>query len=326
MRRKTLVSRPITVVAVIAIVGASVLWPLSPAHAGMPGDATVVVRDAAGAATEEVLRLRVEVSYKGWNGQRDFTIEAVEGQRVEITFVWADTAVPDNAHRIRIDGYDLRTPVIDAENREATLTFIADKPGSFNLSCDWRCEGHKEALEQARFKVIPASGSTGGADGSSASASYQPTSLSLAIVPVDDPSGRLMVRAALMNNEGEPVAGAKVHFYVERAFAGTEGAMEIGASETDESGVALIEYMPRFAGTHVVTAQFPGFAVYAPSERVGEFSVDAVAPAYTVAPKGLGAARSWTPVFVLLIVASIWITFGFVLTQVYLIRTETDRD
>lgn len=132
----------------------------------------------------EPLKLRVEVSgAKGFNGTRDFVIDAVQGQQVEVTFVWNDPSNPDNGHRIYVKGYELKTKVLDRDNREATLSFVANEPGTFELVCDWLCEGHKEMLQSARLRVRsggggaprPAPAATASAAAASATASASPT-------------------------------------------------------------------------------------------------------------------------------------------------------
>lgn len=263
--------------------------------------------------------MRVEVSYKGFNGQPDFTVEAQQGQKVTITFVWADTSVPDNAHRMRIEGYDLRTKLLDAETREDTISFIADKPGKFQIKCDWRCEGHKEALESAWLTV--------GAGGPGvSSAALVSTSLSMAPSTFEVSGGPVDLTASLGGADGEAIEGAQVRFYLDTNFAGAEGEMEIGAAETDASGRAAITYKPTSTGEQDVTARFDGMGVYSESEQKVTLNVLDASPAYTVEPIGLDALRDWAPVLLALVVLGVWSTFGFVLYQVFRVAKAGDRD
>ncbi len=129
------------------------------ARAGAPEATTEATFEATPVATPEptpeatpeptpsggsdVARIRVELDYKGFNGAPGFVVDVRRGQRVELTFVWADTAVSDNGHRIVIEDLGLKTPLLTVDNREATLSFIADRAGSFEMKCNWRCEGHE---------------------------------------------------------------------------------------------------------------------------------------------------------------------------------------
>lgn len=88
------------------------------------------------------MRVRIEINDKGFNGLPDFLLEVSEGQQVELTFVWVD-ADPENAHRMYLEGYELKTKLLSPDRLEETLSFTADKRGRFDLTCDWRCEGHK---------------------------------------------------------------------------------------------------------------------------------------------------------------------------------------
>lgn len=326
MTRTTLfASRVLAVAALTSVLAVSFPRHAMAREAMMPDGSSIDVRPA-GSETEEVLRLRIEVSYKGWNGNPEFKIEAVEGQQVELTFVWADTAVPDNAHRIRIKGYDLQSQLIDVDNRETVLSFIADKTGTFELACDWRCEGHKDALESGLLLVMPSgtSGDSNPGTGSSSSR-FLPTSLALS-AETSNTDTPIQLSAALTDEAGEPVSGAKVVFLVDRTFAGTEGEMEIGFAETDAEGTAVLAYSPAFSGLQTVTARFAGVGLYAPAEQVSVIDVGQVGPAYTVASKGLDGIRTWMPPMVFLVVGAIWLTFAFVLVQVFQIRTDTGRE
>lgn len=95
-----------------------------------------------GSASADVMRVRVEINDKGFDGLPDFLLEVSVGQQVELTFVWTD-ADPENVHRMYLEGYELKTKLLSRDRLEATLSFTADKRGMFELTCDWRCEGHK---------------------------------------------------------------------------------------------------------------------------------------------------------------------------------------
>ena len=49
---------------------------------------------------------------------------------------------------------------------------------------------------------------------------------------------------------GLPVANAPVTVYTHAAFEGVTGEVELGMAVTDERGVAVLDYVPRAAGSH----------------------------------------------------------------------------
>jgi hypothetical protein len=123
-----------------------------PTPVATPEPTPVATPEPTPSGGSDVARIRVELDYKGFNGAPEFVVEVQRGQRVELTFVWADTAVLDNGHRIVIEDLGLKTPPLTVDNREATLSFIADRAGSFEMKCNWRCEGH-ENLKDGILRV-----------------------------------------------------------------------------------------------------------------------------------------------------------------------------
>lgn len=103
---------------------------------------TVAPTAEGGVESTDVVRMRIEINHKGFNESPDFRLEVKEGRQVELTFVWTD-ADPENAHRIYLEGYELKTKLLSPDRLEGTISFTADKRGTFDLECDWRCEGHK---------------------------------------------------------------------------------------------------------------------------------------------------------------------------------------
>lgn len=321
MDSRTLKSSIAAGIAATALLGGLAPAGIETVHASMSTGGAMVVSQATADAGADPLQLRVEVSYRGWNGSRDFTIDAQEGQQVEITFVWADTAVPDNAHRIRIKGYDLVTPILDIDNREYTLKFIADKTGTFELMCEWRCEGHKEALDKGAL-VVNGRADTGGESDPGAGVGPQPANLTFDPGATSIETGPIVLTAALVDENQQPIVGAPVRFFLSKSFAGTKGEMELGIVETDASGVASLEYAPTLSGDYVFSARFPGQGLYGEAEQVQQVTVTGMAPAYFVADKGLDAIRDWAPAALFGLLAAVWSTFGYVLYQVVRIRND----
>jgi len=59
------------------------------------------------------------------------------------------------------------------------------------------------------------------------------------------------LQVALRDAEaGLPVANAPVTVYMDAAFGGVTGEVELGKVVTDERGVAVLNYVPRAAGSH----------------------------------------------------------------------------
>jgi hypothetical protein len=79
---------------------------------------------------------------------------------------------------------------------------------------------------------------------------------------------------ALQAEDGTPLQGTTVVFYLHAAFAGVTGEAEIGRAVTDETGVATLVYRPRLAGHHEVRMEYL---------TPGEDTVEVVSTAFDVA-------------------------------------------
>ena len=67
-----------------------------------------------------------------------------------------------------------------------------------------------------------------------------------------------MVRlpVALQAEDGAPLRGTTVVYYLHAVFAGVTGQAEIGRAVTDETGVATLDYRPRLAGHHELRMEY----------------------------------------------------------------------
>lgn len=275
-------------------------------------------RPAWAQATEPV-KFRVEITEAGFNGSADdFTLEVEQGALVEITFVWAHPTYPLEEHIIVLEKYNLETDKLTAENREATLTFIADKSGTFNFRCDLECELLHDYLQKGYLKVIP-KGSEG--------ATFTPTILSVtpsSWVTGGDP---IQLMAVLKDAQGAPVAKAGLRFTLAAEFAGAQGEMEVGRAKTDTNGVAFLDYQPTLgASIHKLTAHFEGMGIYAESQQSVEIQgVGMLPPAYTTPPLGLESIRHWAPQIFAIVVLSVWVIFGYVVYGLYRIKAISRR-
>ncbi len=287
----------------------------------------------AHAETQEVVKVRVEVTDGGF---RPAIIEVEGGSLVELTFVWAHQALPQDEHVIVLDGYKLESEKINIDHREATIRFVADKPGTFAFKCDLQCESH-DFLQNASLKVKRGSGSSGSAG---SAASFTPTDLSISASATATSGEVVTLTVVLKDAYGGPVSKAEVRFYLDAEFAGKRGQMEIGKARTDPNGVAVWAYQPTLdVPQYNITARFEGMGVYGESQEA--IAIQALLPppsAYTVAPVGLEGAPKlptpvwlgdtaesvwswsvshWGPLLLTLMVVGAWATFIYVLYNLY---------
>jgi hypothetical protein len=292
---------------------------------------TVAPRMAAKAETAEPLRIVLEATDVGYTcsegcdvvdlseGPWNPIIEVEQGQLVELTFVWAHRSYPYEEHIMVLEGYKLEWDKIDYDNREATLPFIADKPGAFIFKCDLKCDLH-DYMQKGYLKVRP-----GG--GTGAVAALTPTVLTLRA----DPSawlaaGETVTLKALLSDEaGLPVSRAQIQFAVDAEFAGTRDRMEIGRATTGADGMASLSFRPTLAlQEQNITARFEGMGLYAESQQALEVQVfGEPISLFPVAAGGLGGVGRIAQVTFLLTVLGIWMIFGYVLYQIYgITRTQ----
>ena len=249
------------------------------------------------------VKVKVEVTDEGF---KPAVVEVAPGSLVEMTFVWAHVGYVQEEHIMVLSGYKLETDKITFHNRESTIRFIADKPGTFDFKCDLDCEIH-DNLQRGELKV----GSTGGGGVSSSSAAFTPTKLTLtpsSLVTAGDP---VAIMAVLKDAKGAPVSKAEVRFAVDAAFAGTKGKMDLGVGKTDANGVAYLYYRPSStAPEQKITAIYEGGGVYAGSEQtVSIVEAGVPPPAIKVAPIGLETVRHWAPWVLIAVVATVWTVF-----------------
>lgn len=80
----------------------------------------------------------------------------------------------------------------------------------------------------------------------------------LLTAPKQAQSGQpLTLTTSLKDNQGKPLKGAIVKFFVRMDFFAA-GLMEIGEAETNEQGVALFEFVPRQSGDTQIVARYEG--------------------------------------------------------------------
>ena len=257
---------------------------------------------------------RIEVSQDGFNGTvEDLRIEVGLGQEVEITFVYADTTSYDNQHTVFISGYNVDTGVLGKDNPEVTVKFIANQPGEFNIVCTSDCTGH-ENLQRGKLLVLLSS---------------EPEILKTFTMTLDAPdqseTGQPLILVALIKDElNEPAVGYQIKFFVESDFFVSDKIsngtvlMEIGEEVTDERGLAIIDYIPNYAGVPRVVARYEVGIGLEPVEAEREIKITGDSKLLYQSLTGIQFPNSlliWMMSIVAILLAG-WGTFIFVLYQV----------
>lgn len=140
--------------------------------------------------------------------------------------------------------------------------------------------------------------------------------LNLRVAKSDSDTGVTFI-AARLNSGDRPLGNQPVDFFVATDFFG-QRQMRLGTGTTDATGTATIKYQPKWEGTHIITARFPGSTEYAPAEV--KLSVEAPKPTalYTPEPVGLEEVSQWATVGAGVVVAVVWGLLLFIV--IYVIR------
>jgi plastocyanin len=258
---------------------------------------------ASNALAADPVKITVKTTDTGFQPN---DIEVPQGSVVELTFLWDHKSYPNEEHIIVLEGYKLEADKIDSLHKEATIKFIADKPGTFTFKCDLECDLH-DALQKGQLKVVAGAG--GGA-----APVLTPTKF------VVDPSGvtvrgdTVTLVGFLKDDKGNPVTKAEVAFFVEKTFAGTKASVEVGAAKTGPTGLAKLTYQPRRTEADKVTIRFEGVGIYAPVEQIIDVpSMVAPGTGFTEAPKTLASIRAGAPFVLVMVMSAIWLTFAGIL-------------
>src|SRR5208283_5377590 len=155
----------------------------------------------------------VLVSSRGFNGSANtLNLDVSQGDQVDITFVYSDPTV-NTAHQIALEGYNIRTSVIDQANPITKIQFVAGQVGSFLIHCIIPCIG-MENLQNAWLLVKQSTGTLIG------------TTLTLRNLGLT--GSVLNILARVTDKTGNPLTGLIVSFYVSTDF----GMMKIGDNVT----------------------------------------------------------------------------------------------
>jgi hypothetical protein len=260
---------------------------------------------------QEPVKIRIPITDTGFDSHPDdYTIEVEQGTLVEITFVWSHQAYPREEHIIVFEGYKVETDKINADHRESTVKFIADKSGTFGFKCDIECDLH-DHLQKGILKVTPRGGAGGGASFTATKLDLKPSTYATGGDPVN-------ITAMLRDVKGTPVPKADIVFTLAAEFVGTKGDMVIGSARTDTNGIAFFEFKPTFGmKEQKVTAHFSRMGIYDQSDgSVTVEEVDVQPAAYESTPVGLESVAQWAPLLLLVVVLGVWLTLAYVFYQV----------
>jgi len=272
-------------------------------------------KDTTSSTQQGNSQFRVEVSKKGFNNSsEELRLDVVEGQTVEITFVYADDASRDNQHIMYIGGYKIQTDILGKDNPEVTVKFTADKTGEFPITCIMECAGHQN-LQNGKLVVSPAAGS-------------QPVMTTVTLTmdtPDQAETGQPLTLVALVKDDlDKPVADAQVKFFIESDFF-VKSMMEIGETATNEQGLAKIDYIPNQAGVIRVVARYEAGSGSEPVETKREVNITGSTKSFYHTSIGIQFPNSFLIWMIALavIVIGIWGTFLYVLSQVLYISMGT---
>lgn len=257
----------------------------------------------------------ITISKLGFNGTRssNLAITVNEGDRIQITFIMDEEerkdVNPNNRHMMEITGYALITEEINPSHPEATIVFLADKPGTFTIRCSadtWDCPGH-ENMQDGKLEVKSEEGNPPPAETSK-------TELKLVASAECFPPCPVALTATLIDGENRPIAGMPVAFFVNTTF----GTMKIGSPYTNSGGSASMNYSAARAGTLEFTGLFPGGGGYESSTSTVVIQLPAVetAPSNSFPGLSLLTARNAAAGIAAVVTLSLWGTYLYALLLV----------
>ena len=279
---------------------------------------------AGTAAADGPVQVTVRITDAGFEPK---SVDVPLGAQVELTFVWDQTAHPDDEHIIVIPGYKLESEKVDRTSKQTVLSFIASKTGPFLFKCDTECDIH-DVLQAGTINVVAAT--TAGGSTSPGTASLQPARLvmdPMTGIVVD--GNTVSIAANLQDKDGKPIAKADVSFYASRTFLGRTGEVPIGTAKTDAGGNAYAIYHPTSADGGTISVKFEGSGLYDATEQSLNLagSDQFVAAAATKVDDDLHGIKTVAPYVFIGVIGGVWLAFAFMLFQVRAIaRTNARRN
>lgn len=247
------------------------------------------------------------------------------------SFGWTAPAVPGQA---------LLRAAVNAANADGTPMGDAWNLGSLEIAVTAAFEPSVPAATAPESPPSPSPAPAGPMPG----APKALPALTLKAPEIEAGAGIGIILASLKDGEGKPISGANIKFYVEQTFflglgnvpvetfrgpvvvdygaqEGTvKGLMEIGEARTNAQGIASFKYSPAISGDLKLVAKYgPGnpnvveaTALWTGAEHSAHYHPD------------IGIRTSFLkPSWILgILLGGIWLTFLFVLYQVYAISRE----
>lgn len=128
-----------------------------------------------------------------------------------------------------------------------------------------------------------------------------------------------LIQAILHDSRTEiGLAGEKLNFSLKTKF----GSLPLLSTVTDSQGKGFLDYDPVAPGNYTIQVAFAGDAAYAPSNA----TVSVLAVSGPVAPPPLLPADRAIVLVILAVVGGVWVTYGFVATQVLGIRADPPEE
>ncbi len=285
----------------------------------------------AGAAQAlEPVKIRVVITDNGFNDQGlKFALNVEEGQLIELTFAWDQKIHLTDEHIFILEGYNLEWQPINFEHREATVRFLADKPGAFRLKCDVECEIHDQ-LKNGVLNVTRRGGAAvgaGGATGATAAVDTRPKSSLTIAAPVSVTVGEnARLSATAVDPSGAPIPGVKVHLFEATEFLGSlPQDVEVAQATTDANGIATLAYTARRSGARALKVLFDGDVRHQPGALELQMGVNEGAATYSVTPPpGIPGVNRF---FVSAIIIAVWGTMFIVALHVLaIVRAGNEAD
>jgi hypothetical protein len=142
----------------------------------------------------------------------------------------------------------------------------------------------------------------------------EPSGVTLEALPVPEraPDQDSVVMSARLMDDGEPLAGMPVTFYIVTTVFG-ERLMNVGEALSDATGTASLLYRPTWEGEYTAVGRFAGAENLEAAETTFHFEAHDVESPYEPARFGLEPVRMWLPVAVGLVVVSVLFVLGFAL-------------
>ncbi len=123
------------------------------------------------------------------------------------------------------------------------------------------------------------------------------------------------LQVRLTTDDGQPLARARVEFFVTPDFFG-ERPVALQAALTNADGLASLKYVPTWEGSHRVTAIFAGNADYQPDEVTTMMTVSGVTSPHLPDADSLAILQLWAAPAVTLGAAIVWLLIVGVLVRV----------